>query len=183
MPRLRGTFGRPYVFAPVCESTQRLLDEDAPEGAIAVTDEQTAGRGRLGRRWYARPGTSVLCSIVLRPAVPPPRLPELSLVAGHAVAEAVEQVTAIACELKFPNDVLIGGEKVAGILAEAREGRVVLGVGVNVNATETELPTDVETPATSLMLQLGRAVDRCELLVAILDRLERGYSAWVRSTR
>src|SRR5919201_6272954 len=91
-PRLRGRFGREYVYEERCGSTQRLLGPELPEGAVAVTEEQTEGRGRLGRRWHAAPYTSVLCSVNLRPAVDSPRLPELSLVAGAACAEAIEAV-------------------------------------------------------------------------------------------
>jgi BirA family biotin operon repressor/biotin-[acetyl-CoA-carboxylase] ligase len=181
VPRLRGRFGRPYVFLERCTSTQRLLAEDAPEGSVVVTNEQTGGRGRLGRRWHARPGTSLLFSLALRPAVPAPRLPELSLVAGEACAEAIAAVTGLEPALKFPNDVLIGGRKVAGILAEAREGLVVLGIGVNVNASGDELPAGTDTPATSLSLEAGRGIDRAELLVTLLERLEGRYDGWVRS--
>jgi BirA family biotin operon repressor/biotin-[acetyl-CoA-carboxylase] ligase len=178
-PRLRGRFGREYVYEERCGSTQRLLGPELPEGAVAVTEEQTEGRGRLGRRWHAAPFTSVLCSVNLRPAVDSARLPELSLVAGAACAEAIEAVMGLEPELKFPNDVLIGGRKVAGILAEAREGRVVLGIGINVNVPEDELPTEVGRPATSLLVEGGRAVDRADLLVALLDRLERRYDDWL----
>jgi BirA family biotin operon repressor/biotin-[acetyl-CoA-carboxylase] ligase len=182
LPRLRGRFGREYIYVERCPSTQRLLLEDAPEGAVAVAEEQTEGRGRLGRRWFAAPGTSLLCSIVLRPAVATERLTELSLVAGAAVAEAIEAVTGLRPALKFPNDVLIGGRKFCGILAEAREGRVVLGIGVNVNATAEQLPAEVELPATSLLVETGEEVDRAELLVTILERLERHYDAWLVRT-
>jgi len=180
LPRLRGRFGREYLHVERCESTQRLLPEDAPEGAVAVAEEQTEGRGRLGRRWFAARGTSILCSIVLRPDMDSARLPELSLVAGAAVAEAIETVTGLRPEVKFPNDILIGGRKVCGILAEARDGRVVLGIGVNVNIAPEQLPVDVDTPATSLLVETGREVDRAELLAAILDRLECRYDDWQR---
>lgn len=183
LPLLRGRFGRPYLFLDRCESTQLLLAADAPEGAVAAADEQTAGRGRLGRRWYAPAGTSLLVSVQLRPDVPGSHLPELSLVAGGAVAEAIEAMAGVAPTVKFPNDVLVGGRKVAGVLAEARDGRVVLGVGVNVNVPERELPTDVETPATSLAAAAGRELDRAELLAELLERLERRYDAWLSVPR
>src|SRR5712691_9966103 len=136
MPLLRGRFGREYRYAALCPSTQRLLAQDDAEGTIAVAEEQSEGRGRLGRAWQAPAGTSVLVSIVLLPSIEPSRLPELSLVAGGAVAEAIAEVTGLEPAIKFPNDVLIGGRKVAGILAEASNGRVVLGIGVNANQTE-----------------------------------------------
>src|SRR5439155_7794712 len=106
VPLLRGRFGRPYTYVQRCTSTQRLL-EGAPEGAVAAADEQTEGRGRLGRTWHAPAGTSILFSIVLVPAVPPERLPELSLVAGSAVGDAITAETGLVPAIKFPNDVLL----------------------------------------------------------------------------
>jgi BirA family biotin operon repressor/biotin-[acetyl-CoA-carboxylase] ligase len=166
-----------------CDSTQRLLADDAPEGAVAAADEQTAGRGRLGRDWVAPPRSSVLASVALRPDVPTPVLPELSLVAGRACARALAEVAAVVPEVKWPNDVLVGGRKVAGILAEAREGRVVLGIGINVLQTADDLPQRVQHPATSLLVETGRRVARAELLASLLDHLEREYDAWVSGYR
>jgi BirA family transcriptional regulator, biotin operon repressor / biotin---[acetyl-CoA-carboxylase] ligase len=179
VPRLRGRLGHPYRFVESCPSTQRLLGDDDPEGAVVVADVQTEGRGRLGRRWLAPAGTSLLVSILLRPRVDPARLPELTVVAGRACAAAVAEVTRLEPEVKFPNDVLLGGRKVAGILAEASEGRVVLGVGVNVAQEPGDLPPDARTPATSLAIETGRTVDRAELLVSLLEHLERRYDEWL----
>jgi BirA family biotin operon repressor/biotin-[acetyl-CoA-carboxylase] ligase len=178
-PLLRGRFGRPYLYLERCESTQRELAADAPEGAVAAAEEQTAGRGRLGRRWQAPAGTSVLVSINLRPTVEVARLPELSLVAGRATAEAIEEEIGIRPQVRFPNDVLIDGRKVAGILAEAREERVVLGIGINVNLEEGTLPRDVAKPATSLLVESGRQVHRASLLATLLERLEARYDDWL----
>lgn len=179
LPRLRGRFGRPYLYVPVCPSTQRLLGPHAPEGAVAVADEQTEGRGRLGRRWVAPAGTSILCSIVLVPPVAPHRLPELSLVTGQACADAIAEVTGLAPKIRHPNDVLVAGHKVAGLLAEANAGRVVLGIGVNVNQTADQLPVAVSTPATSLRVETGAPLERAVLLAALLERLERAYDRWI----
>lgn len=179
LPRLRGRFGREYAHVQSTPSTQLLLGPDAPEGALVVAEEQTAGRGRLGRRWFAPAGTSLLCSLQLRPSVAPERLPQLTGVAARACAEAIATLSGLEPEVKFPNDVLIGSRKVAGILAEAREGRVVLGVGINVNIAANDLPTEVDRPATSLLVETNRQVDRAELLAELLDRLERSYDAWV----
>jgi BirA family biotin operon repressor/biotin-[acetyl-CoA-carboxylase] ligase len=181
LPRLRGRFGRDYTYVESTASTQLLLPPDAVEGTVVVADEQTEGRGRLGRRWFAPPGTSLLCSVQLRPAVSGERLPELTSVAARACAETIAALTGLEPELKFPNDLLLGERKVAGILAEAREGRVVLGIGVNVNLSEEQLPGEVDRPATSLLVETGRELDRAELLVELLDRLERRYDAWLSS--
>jgi BirA family transcriptional regulator, biotin operon repressor / biotin---[acetyl-CoA-carboxylase] ligase len=181
-PLLRGRFGRSYRYEDVCPSTQRLLGESDEEGAVAVAEEQTEGRGRLGRSWHAAHGTGVLVSVLLRPPVESSRLPELSLVAGGAVAEAIAELTGIEPAIKFPNDVLIGGRKVAGVLAESSEGRVVLGIGVNANQTEEQLPTGTETEPTSLRIEVGAPVERAQLLAAILARLELAYDAWVTGT-
>src|ERR671931_2891688 len=103
--RLQGRFGREYTYVASCPSTQRLLPLDAPEGAVAVADEQTEGRGRLGRSWHAPPGTSVLVSVALRPPVPADRLPELSVVAGHACRQALAAVAGVEPVVELPNDV------------------------------------------------------------------------------
>jgi len=179
-PLLSGRFGRDvYRYEDVTPSTQRLLQPDDPEGAVAVAEEQSEGRGRLGRSWHAPAGTSVLVSVLLRPHVESARLPELSLIAGGAVAEAIAEVTGLDPAIKFPNDVLLGGKKVAGILAESSDGRVVLGIGVNANQTEEQLPPDAQTEPTSLLLERGARVDRAALLAAILLHVERAYDAWV----
>jgi BirA family biotin operon repressor/biotin-[acetyl-CoA-carboxylase] ligase len=175
---LRGRFGRDaYVYAERCASTQRLLDEAMPEGAVAVADEQTQGRGRMGRMWVAPPGTSLLLSVLLRPDVAPERLPTLTVVAAEAVSHVVGGL-GLAAAVKAPNDVLVGDRKVAGVLAEASEGRVVLGIGLNVSQRADELPERPVFPATSLALELGAAPDRAELLVELLLALERRYDAW-----
>jgi BirA family biotin operon repressor/biotin-[acetyl-CoA-carboxylase] ligase len=179
-PLLRGRFGRDYRYVERTESTQRLLD-DATEGSVAVAEEQTEGRGRLGRTWEAGPGTSVLVSVLLVPPVPAARLPELTLVAGEACAKAIAATTGLSPTIKHPNDVLVDGRKVAGILAEARDGKVVLGIGVNVNVSAGELPTGTTTPAGSLSVAAGRELSRAELLAELLLQLEVAYDAWAAS--
>jgi BirA family biotin operon repressor/biotin-[acetyl-CoA-carboxylase] ligase len=176
---LRGRLGRPFLWRETCESTQNLLQaQDLPEGAVAVAEHQTRGRGRQGRTWVDEPGQSLLCSVLLRPEVPAGRLPQLSVVAGLAVAEAVESVAGIRCLVKWPNDVVHGDRKLAGVLVEASEA-VICGLGVNVAQPADALP---ETPwgrATSLHAATGRPHDRALLLVTVLDRLERRYDAWL----
>ena len=155
-----------------------LLGPEDPEGAVAVTDFQTGGRGRLGRTWTAPPGTALLCSVLLRPP-PGSRIAQLSLVGGLAAAWAVEAALGRSAQLKWPNDVLVDGRKVAGVLAEARDGVVVLGVGLNVNQTAAELPEDARVPAASLRTLDGAERDRDELLAGLLERLEAAYDSWL----
>jgi BirA family biotin operon repressor/biotin-[acetyl-CoA-carboxylase] ligase len=176
-PLLRGRLGRPYTYVEETETTQALLGPDDPEGAVAAAGHQTAGRGRLGRRWEAPPGTAITASVLLRPPAGAP-VQQLSLVAGLAVAETVEAALDLSAQIKWPNDVMVDRRKVAGVLAEARDGIVVLGIGLNVNQTRDELPGDARVPAASLRTIDGVERDRAELLADLLARLERAYDAW-----
>jgi BirA family biotin operon repressor/biotin-[acetyl-CoA-carboxylase] ligase len=176
-PPLGGRFGRPYLYRDVCESTQMLLESSLPEGAVAVCDEQTAGRGRLGRGWEAPSGAAVLCSVLLRPAAKH-RPAELSLVGGMAAADAVERTLGLAVQIKWPNDVMVNRRKVAGVLAELRDAAVVLGIGINVNQTREQLPSDARTPAASLRTVDGVSRDRGPILALLLERLELQYELW-----
>jgi BirA family transcriptional regulator, biotin operon repressor / biotin---[acetyl-CoA-carboxylase] ligase len=177
-PLLTGRFGQPYVYEESCGSTQELLDRDMPEGALAVCDEQTEGRGRLGRSWTAPPRTSILASVILRP--PAQRVvSEISLVAGTAIAEAIEGAVALAVQVKWPNDVMLNRRKVTGVLAEASDGVVVVGIGVNVNQERDQLPEGAKVAAASLYTIDGIKRDRGPLLASILERLEQNYDAWV----
>jgi BirA family transcriptional regulator, biotin operon repressor / biotin---[acetyl-CoA-carboxylase] ligase len=179
-PLLQGRLGRPYRFVEKCASTQRLIEADEPEGTTVATDLQTQGRGRLGRTWETPPGQALLFSVLLHPRPPMALWPELSLVAGDAVATALRAETGVAAELSHPNDVLVESRKVAGILPEASVGRVVLGIGLNVNQTREELPAETPKPATSIRAETGREWPRAPLLAAILLELERRYDDWQR---
>ena len=176
-PLLRGRFGRPYLYLEQCETTQRMLDSAQPEGAVAVCEEQLAGRGRMGRRWEAPAGSSVLFSMLLRP--PPERRPaELTLVAGVGVAVVVERATGLAAQIKWPNDVMLDRRKVAGGIAELKDGAVVLGIGLNVNQRPGELPAETRTAAGSLRSVTGREYDRAPILAELLLELEHRYDTW-----
>ncbi|HEV8180310.1 MAG TPA: biotin--[acetyl-CoA-carboxylase] ligase [Gaiellaceae bacterium] len=179
-PLLQGRLGRPYRFVDECASTQLLLDPEEAEGTTVATDLQTHGRGRLGRRWKAPAGRALLFSVLLRPRPPMPLWPELSLIAGEAVAAALHVETGVPAELGHPNDVLVEGRKVAGILPEATVGKVRLGIGVNVNQTAEELLVETRKPPTSLRVETGREWPRAPLLAAILLDLERHYDEWQR---
>ncbi len=170
-------FGEPRIHVEECESTQLLLDPSLPEGAVATSSHQTGGRGRLGRTCVDAPGTALLCSVLLRPP-PGRRAAELTLVGGLATAETVERALGRDASLKWPNDVLVDGGKVAGGLAELRDGAVVLGIGVNVRQTTEQLPADARTPAASLRTLDGRDRELEPLLVELLRSLESAYSTW-----
>jgi BirA family biotin operon repressor/biotin-[acetyl-CoA-carboxylase] ligase len=175
--QLKGRLGRPYKYVDECESTQLLLADDTPEGAVAATNHQTAGRGRYGRVWEAPAGTALLCSVVLHP--PAEReAPELTLVGAIAAAEAVEGATGLSAQIKWPNDVMLNRRKVCGVLGELRDGVVTLGIGLNVNQTREQLPLHVATPAASLRTITGQTFDRAALLGSMLFRLERLYDEW-----
>jgi BirA family transcriptional regulator, biotin operon repressor / biotin---[acetyl-CoA-carboxylase] ligase len=160
------------------DSTNRyLLDEarrGAPEGVVAIADHQTAGRGRRGRDWVAPPGSSLLVSVLLRPALAPERTQLVSMACGVAMADAVQRVAGFAPGVKWPNDLVVDDRKLAGILAEAEGGAVVVGVGVNVEWHE--FPPELAEVATACNLEAGHTVDRRELLVAFLRELDRRYA-------
>jgi BirA family transcriptional regulator, biotin operon repressor / biotin---[acetyl-CoA-carboxylase] ligase len=153
----------------------------AEPGAVLVAEHQRQGRGRLGRSWQAPERAAVMFSILLQPeGVPNGRWPWLPLLAGVAVAEALAKVASVDAQLKWPNDVLIGGHKVAGILVEridsaGRPALAVVGMGINVSNSAAELPTP---ESTSLALQDASTLDRSVLLRAVCRTLESLYVAW-----
>jgi BirA family transcriptional regulator, biotin operon repressor / biotin---[acetyl-CoA-carboxylase] ligase len=150
----------------------------APAGSVLVAEEQTHGRGRLDRSWHSVQGAALTFSVLVRPAgVPPFCLGWLPLLAGVAVAAAVRDEAAVDASLKWPNDVLSGNKKLAGILAEQAGDAIVIGFGINVSSTRQELPSG---QATSLWLQGAASTDRQALLVAVLRQFEHWYLRWAR---
>jgi len=155
--------------------------DGAAEGLVVTTEHQIAGRGRLGRTWESQPRSGLAVSALLRPnAVPPARWPWLPLLVGLAVRESVVTVAGVEAVLKWPNDVLVGGRKLAGILVERIDSdagaAAVVGVGINVSLGADQLPTP---EATSLLLAGATSTDRTALLVDLLRRLESRYWAWL----
>jgi BirA family biotin operon repressor/biotin-[acetyl-CoA-carboxylase] ligase len=178
-----GPFGRNVVYTERTGSTndiaRQLADEHFPAGALVVADEQTAGRGRMGRTWIAPPGTALLVSILFRPALPASQAYRLVMATGLAAAEACEATAGVAVDVKWPNDLQIDGRKLAGLLPESaviggRLGHVIVGMGLNVNQT-FEPPDPLHETATSLTQATGRAFDRAALLAAIMGRLNTWY--------
>lgn len=174
------TIVRHAVLASTMDEAAALAADGAPEGTVVVAEHQTAGRGRAGRAWVSTPGEALQCSLVLRPRIAPDRLSALSLIVGVAVAEALDAF-GMAPRLKWPNDVWLGGEKVAGILAASRGGpddpTVVVGIGINVTGDRAALPPG----ATSVFAATGSAPDRDVLLGAVLNRIDAGYGDFIGS--
>ncbi len=163
---------------------KQLADEGEPEGTVVLTDEQTAGRGRLGRSWIAPAHSSILMSLILRPVLPLPQLARVTMAVGLGAAAALESETRLSVKLKWPNDILVNGKKCAGILAEAemtgeKLRHVVVGVGVNVNFAADDL-IGISSPAlaavTTLADALGRPVPRVPLVRALLRGIDAYYA-------
>jgi BirA family biotin operon repressor/biotin-[acetyl-CoA-carboxylase] ligase len=188
-PHLTGEIlGREVHWAETVDSTntwaRQLARAGAVEGTVALAEAQTAGRGRLGRSWFSPPGANVYLSIVLRPEVPPARAPQLTLVAGTAVAATIASLVGARPALKWPNDVLLSGAKVAGLLTEMdseadRVAFVVLGIGVNLNTSAEDLRSGVGATATSILAATGRAVERAGFVGRLLGELEGRYRRYL----
>jgi len=147
---------------------------DAPEGTVVIAGEQTAGKGRRGRKWSSPPGEGLYLSIVLRPQLPFHKLWQMAFVISLAACEAIRQVSGLDARIKWPNDILIEGRKVCGILIETR-GYVVAGIGINVN--NQSFPSDLR--ATSIAIELGRTLPVSEMESALLDGIDARYSQFL----
>jgi BirA family biotin operon repressor/biotin-[acetyl-CoA-carboxylase] ligase len=175
--------GSKLLMVDVLESTNTTLRELAqggePEGTVVVAEEQRAGKGRLGRGW-ASPRGGLWFSVLLRPPVAPSEAPGLALMTGVAVARALSKQLGLEARLKWPNDVLVSGKKLCGILAESRsDGKleyVILGIGINANFLVSALPEELRRSAVTVREVLRHPVDRLGLLRAILKELDAGYS-------
>lgn len=149
----------------------RLAGAGCRTGTVVVAEEQSAGQGRHGRNWHSERGTGLYVTIVLRPGLEPGQLRTLTLAIGLAVQEAIHAATGVPCDLRWPNDLLAGGKKCAGILVQNTESAVLAGVGINVN--QTAFPPDLSAAATSLRLVSGDDHSREDLLVALLASVDR----------
>lgn len=167
------------------DEARALAAAGAPEGTVVVAEEQTGGKGRLGRRWESPRGTGVWLSVILRPPLPPAEVSPLTLMAAVAVAEAIERATGLRPGIKWPNDVLVNGRKVCGILTELsaeveRINHVILGIGINVNLASADLPEEVRGSASSLAAEAGAPVSRARLAGELLSRLDYWYRVFLR---
>ena len=161
---------------------KELAAQGAPEGTLVVAETQTGGRGRLGREWNSPPGVGLYVSLVLRPMLPPMELPQITLTTAVAVVKAVRRVAGLAPGIKWPNDLLINGQKLGGILTEMetesdRIRHVVVGLGLNVN--NPGFPPGLKATATSLALAAGRKFSRVDLLKAWLEEFETLYDRFL----
>ncbi len=186
------TFWRKVVYLPVTGSTndvaKGLAAQGAPEGTVVVADEQTAGRGRLGRRWVAPPSTCLLCSLLFRPSLSLSQANRLTMLCSLAAADPAKEIAGLQVFLKWPNDLIVQSpawKKLSGVLTETGMTRhiagtqldfVIVGIGINVNVPPEVLP-DLDSNATSILVETGREVDRATLLIALLAGVERRYEA------
>jgi BirA family biotin operon repressor/biotin-[acetyl-CoA-carboxylase] ligase len=188
-PHLTGTW-RNVHWLETTDSTQRVARDlaraGAAEGTVVFAEQQTAGRGRLGRQWHSPRGLNLYCSIVLRPERPPAAVPQLALVVGVGVAAAVAETTGAAARIKWPNDVLVEGRKIAGVLTEMeseidRVHHVIAGIGVNLNTPRAAFPKALRDKASSLLVATGRRVDRVRFTAALLAAVEARYGRYLQA--
>ena len=169
------------------DDARQLAHKGAPSGTVVLAERQSGGRGRMGREWQSAPGHALTFSYLLRPRLEDGNIPQLSLVAGLAVAKALDRCTGLATTIKWPNDILVKGRKVAGVLCEffprdalRAEDAVIIGIGINVSMRAEDFSADIRQRATSLLLAGAEGVSRSVLLMAVIEELElqlQRYSA------
>lgn len=174
-----------HFFSEV-ESTNDVLFKlargGAPHGTVVIAESQTKGKGRLSRQWQSPPGCNIYASIALRPSIEPVYAPQITLMAGVAVADLLSEYCTGSVTLKWPNDVQIGGRKVCGILAEmsasdeSRVDFIVIGIGINVNIRKMDFDESIRDMATSLMEETGQNISRLDLAAKLFDRFDALYS-------
>jgi BirA family biotin operon repressor/biotin-[acetyl-CoA-carboxylase] ligase len=160
---------------------EKLARDKVKQGVVVFAESQTKGRGRLGRKWMSPTGKGLWFSVLLRPDLRPQETTQLTVASATALARAIQSQTGLKPEIKWPNDILIGGKKVAGILTEMsaeldRVKHVILGIGLDVNQSVSEFPADLRKLATSLKIESGKAISRAELAVKILQELDDDYA-------
>jgi BirA family biotin operon repressor/biotin-[acetyl-CoA-carboxylase] ligase len=163
---------------------RKLADAGAAEGTVVIADSQSVGKGRLGRNWHSPSGVNLYLSVILRPTISPRFATQMTFLSAVAVARAMEAIGRFAPQLKWPNDVLLGGSKVAGLLNELNAETeqihyLVLGIGVNLNMTADQFPADLRCPATSLLLDAGETVSRLKFTQALLQSLDQLYTSYL----
>ncbi|AXH98884.1 biotin--[acetyl-CoA-carboxylase] ligase [Sporosarcina sp. PTS2304] len=181
-------YGQQINYFKTVPTTQTIAHEEAQNGAVdgtlIISEEQTAGKGRLARPWVSNAGRGIWMSLIMRPELPPQQAPQLTLVAAVAIVRAIEDVTDIQPVIKWPNDILINGKKVTGILTELqsdpdRVKAIILGIGVNANQETADFPEELQAIATSLRIEKGEKVDRAKLVAKIMHYLEQYTALYV----
>ncbi|MDT8859983.1 biotin--[acetyl-CoA-carboxylase] ligase [Alkalihalobacillus sp. MEB130] len=181
--------GREITYFDATDSTQftahKLAQDGVGEGHVVIANEQTSGKGRLGRNWFSRKGTSISMSIILRPKLPPQKTPQLTLLTAVAVVRAIKKLTQINCDIKWPNDVLLDGKKLVGILTEMQADpdqvhSVIIGIGINVNQQKEDFDPTIQELATSLAIVKGETVERAQVISAVLNEFEELYDLYVK---
>lgn len=176
--------GNKLFYFPELDSTnneaKKAANDGCPEGTLVITETQMSGRGRLSRGWFSPRNKGIWFSVVLRPPFPPQEAPKCTLMAAVALNQSIRKFTGLSCGIKWPNDILINGRKLVGILTEMSAemdaiNHVVIGMGINVNVTREELPAELSEIATSLQIELGQPVSRIALFMSILEHLEQLY--------
>jgi BirA family biotin operon repressor/biotin-[acetyl-CoA-carboxylase] ligase len=166
------------------QDLRQMAEQGAAEGTLLVADRQSAGRGRLGRRWESPAGVNLYCSLLLRPRIPPQQAPQLTFLSAVATAEALIETCRLPVRVKWPNDLLVGGRKIAGMLnemsAESEQLHfVLLGIGVNLNMTAQQFPAELRYPATSVLLERGEPVARLVFIRSLLQRIDVLYRIYL----
>lgn len=183
-----GWIGTRVYFAEEVDSTntwgKRLAEEGAPHGTLIVADEQTQGRGRRGRSWKSPKGTNISMTLILRPDLEPSRASMLTIVMGLSVAQGLKELLELSIEIKWPNDAVLNGHKLCGILTEMSAqidyiNYVVVGTGINVNLPE--IPEDLKEIATSLLIETGHTVNRAEVIGAVMRAFARNYESFIET--
>jgi len=177
--------GRKIIFLDSTSSTNDVANEigskeNTPEGTVIIADEQKSGRGRFGRNWISPPGVNLYFTVILKPTLFPENISIITLAAAVAVASSVREYTGLEAEIKWPNDILIHGRKIGGILVEMKSmGERIdllnIGIGLNVNMQLDTIPEDIRPFTTSLKTESKTDIDRCSLLNLILNKLEQTY--------
>jgi BirA family biotin operon repressor/biotin-[acetyl-CoA-carboxylase] ligase len=176
--------GTRFYYFPELDSTNNyaraLAESGAPEGVVVIAEQQSQGRGRLARRWASPAYVNLYCSIILRPALPPARAPQITLTAAVALSETIASFSPVSPTIKWPNDILAGGKKLAGVLTEAvSDARqidfVVLGIGVNLNYSLEAMPAEIRERATSLSILTGQRINREDFSRRLIQALDRCY--------
>jgi BirA family biotin operon repressor/biotin-[acetyl-CoA-carboxylase] ligase len=168
------------------EIAHKLANDSDQEGVVVLAEEQLKGRGRLGRPWHSPKGSGIWMSLVLKPQIAPQKAPQLTLLAAVGVVQALHKVTGLQAEIKWPNDLLINGRKVVGILTELqaeadRVHSVIIGMGINVNLEQDQFPSELQSTATSISHEVGHTVTRAKLICAILYEIEKLYDSYLEN--